>query len=430
MQGWKTITTESFSIQAPENWLADTRTNGELVLHDPSSSIAMVLKLREAPADAPARIAGFSDDVTPEEARTALRGLVKQFPEVRLSQPVKQVPGTAHMTCTTEGIISRGVLRKLLRRPQRLVDYRFWATLSQCRAVLISSHGGIEEMQFFRAVQDAIVASLRIATAAIGGQRPFIQMVVDLAREHLPPEQVSALDADTLNVGGVKIKVVSLREDYLKRPDKLAESVKDFFEKLLVRHPGDTSPAADWDEISLRVLPVIMPTTLAERLEGDVVKEEWLSGLTIFYEAPGRTAPITHTDLGLWEIDQETLHQHALENLLRATRNMSMTGGKYGQYTMFNFSGADANNAARILLPIVYKNLRQHLGNTFFIAIPDRASLTAFCTEDAATLNWLRRQVEVKFSQATHPLSDKLFLATPDGIAEVEIETAAQTAGE
>ena len=65
MQGWKTITTESFSIQAPENWLADTRTDGELVLHDPSSSISMVLKLREAPADAPARIAGFSDEVTP-----------------------------------------------------------------------------------------------------------------------------------------------------------------------------------------------------------------------------------------------------------------------------------------------------------------------------------------------------------------------------
>jgi uncharacterized protein YtpQ (UPF0354 family) len=280
-------------------------------------------------------------------------------------------------------------------------------------------------MEFLAPVLEAIICSLEIHPAGTPAEKPFVEMVVELGRQHVAPDEISAIDEETLNLGGMKIRIDALQQQHQQQPDQLNANIHNFFEKLLVRNVAESANGGDdWENLRSQVLPVLLPAALADRLDSDVVQEDWLAGMKIHFEIPGGNVPIGHKDCRGWGIDAEELQERAMNNLLRATRNMQMNGGKYERYTLFNFTRTNAFNASRILLPILYRNLREHLGSTFYIAIPDRDVLLAFATQDDAVLDWMRNQVRLKYSHATHPLSDRLFLATPDGIAEVDCQAS------
>ena len=60
--------------------------------------------------------------------------------------------------------------------------------------------------------------------------------------------------------------------------------------------------------------------------------------------------------------------------------------------------------------------LREHLGQTFFAAIPTQEFLLAFSTTNDEILSKVRQQIAADYSRAKNPISPKLFLVTPDGI--------------
>jgi uncharacterized protein YtpQ (UPF0354 family) len=151
-----------------------------------------------------------------------------------------------------------------------------------------------------------------------------------------------------------------------------------------------------------------------------IIAEPWVNDLLITYQMGRSDRYITAADLVTWDVSLETLHEHALANLARSTRKLSMSGGHSDKYALFSFPADDVMNSSRMLLPLVQKNLRPHLGTTYYMAVPDRHVLLAFSSDDQATLSWLRHQVEIRFTNATEPLSDRLFMVTPDGIVGEE----------
>jgi hypothetical protein len=143
---------------------------------------------------------------------------------------------------------------------------------------------------------------------------------------------------------------------------------------------------------------------------------------------------ITLEDLARWQVTSEELHTRAMQNLVLYSHEHTMQGQKGEGFTMLclggNLPGGDAensavtastisdrHNAARILLPELHRKLREHLGSTFFAAIPTRDLLLAFSVTDHAILSRVRDQIASDFRNSTNGLSPKLFLVTPDGIA-------------
>jgi hypothetical protein len=65
----------------------------------------------------------------------------------------------------------------------------------------------------------------------------------------------------------------------------------------------------------------------------------------------------------------------------------------------------------------LHRKLREHLGMTFYAALPSREFLLAFSTVREDVLVRVRQQIAADYSRAKEGLSQKIFLVTPDGIA-------------
>ncbi len=442
MKEWIFHNTASFTVEMPKPWSCREEPNGQLTITDPSSSVTLTLEI----AGREFHVAGGSPqgntntsatlaEISPREAQAILQRWITRFPNVRPLTPPRQILGSNHMTCTAEGLArpetALGRIKDMIHR--NTPDcWRFWAVFDGAKIVLARCVGTCAAMQFLAPVLEAMMCSLEIHPAAGRGEKPFVEMVVEIGRQHVPPEEISAIDDETLNLGGMKIRIDALQQQYQQQPDKIHDNVHNFFDKLLVRNVAESVTGDDdWQNLGRQVMPVLLPAAVADRLGSQVIQDDWLAGMKIHFEIPGANVPIGRDECRRWGIDAEELQQQAMNNLLRATRNMQMNGGKYERYTLFNFTRTNAFNSSRILLPILYRNLREHLGTTFYIAIPDRDVLLAFATDDDAVLDWMRNQVRLKYSHATHPLSQQLFLATPDGIAEVDCpaSTGHQTTG-
>ena len=119
-----------------------------------------------------------------------------------------------------------------------------------------------------------------------------------------------------------------------------------------------------------------------------------------------------------WKIDRETLHEAAIENLVKRSESMSAHAAQDddGRINLILFQTMDGYDASRVLLPNLHEKLREHLGSPFCAAIPNRDILLCFRNEDA-TVERLREQIEADHKRMPHGVTDRLLLVTPDGIA-------------
>ena len=118
-----------------------------------------------------------------------------------------------------------------------------------------------------------------------------------------------------------------------------------------------------------------------------------------------------------WKVPSDDLHEQAMHNLIVHSHEHIMEGRKSEGYTMLGLANADRHNATRILLPELHRKLREHLGTTFYAAMPTREVLLAFSISDDDVLTRVRREIADDFLRTPEGLSPKLFLVTPDGIA-------------
>ncbi|MGC8624782.1 MAG: hypothetical protein ACP5VQ_05905 [Phycisphaerae bacterium] len=426
MRGWKTIHGEGFMVEVPNDFTAIKRDDGHLLIHDPAESILMDLQMTAGSdqAEGSDRSGGLNQDgvppVNPQQALARFKQWLGRYKGMRLTEAPQQVLGMYHVTCTAQacdrlGIFS-GLLRKVLKKDS-VRGSRFWAVFYGQNVVFASCRGTCEAVDFLKAIADSIVAGVRIGVRDTL-KSPFIQAVVELARDITKNAAVEAVDDETISVGGMRIQVSPLHNTYLEQPEQLAEKVNRFFDDLLVLDPDAPDDAADnpWFHVRNDIYPVLVPRALAATQPATIIIEEWVNDLMICYQVSSRSSLITMEDCRQWGVDQETLHEHAMGNLARSTRELNMAGGRCDNYTLFSFPMEHPRNAVRVLLPLVQKHLRPHLGNNFYMAIPDRDVLLAFACDDQETLTWFRHQMKLRYSKAVNPLSDRLFLVTPDGV--------------
>ncbi len=433
MKGWKTVLSESFTTKVPHDYTVIALDKDVVEVQDPSGLFVMHMEYRPTTTRPTDKADDRSVPAGQMQAYQFMRTWIKSFRDIRLSDDARQVVGSKYLTLTALGGEKRNLLQKLTRRNSRRDPsrgYRFWMIRHDDSALLVWAFAPLPTLEFTRVIQDGILTALQLGKDVGLKSRPFIQTVVDLAKEHTGTPGITAIDEQTLSIGGVKIRVAQLHETWLAQPENLAEDVREFFDDLLVEEPPEIAGEDGWPQVRTRVLPALIPHALLPSLSpsakqndaedsrhrSSIITEPWVNDLLIGYQIGRSGRYITHADLIRWDVAVETLHEHAAANLTRSTRKLSMSGGHSDKYTLFSFPVDDAMNSSRILLEMVQSNLRPHLGTTYYMAVPDRQVLLAFHSDDQETLSWLRHQVEIRYANAADPISDRLFLVTPDGI--------------
>ena len=426
MRGWKTVSGDGYAVEIPNDFTAVQRDDGHLLIHDPAESIQMELQMTAGSdqAEGSDRSGGQNTPllapVNPRQALARFKQWLGRYKNMRITESPKLVLGMHHVTCTAQCADCKGMVSALAQKfmkKQAATGTRFWAVFHGQDVIFASCRGSYEAVNFLKPVEDGIIAAVRVGVRDTL-KSPFIQAVVDLAKDITPATPVAPVDDETISVGGMRIRVSPLHHTFMEQPEHLAENVKRFFDELMVQDSEQDSPQTDdaWSLVRSDLFPVLLPRTLAAKLPASIMLEEWVNDLIIGYQVKSRTTLVSMEDCRLWGIDQETLHEHAMGNILRDTRELNMTGGRCDNYTLFSFPIDHPLNAARMMLPLVQKHLRPHLGKNFYMAAPDRDVLLAFSCDDEETLKWFRHQVEVRYTKSPNPLSDKLFLITPDGV--------------
>ncbi|HVX86320.1 MAG TPA: hypothetical protein VH253_16165 [Phycisphaerae bacterium] len=405
-----------FALAAPAGWSLQRLTADTFVLSDPAHEIALTFLI--AP-----------HDLTPKSPASAQRNIHSEFaawlqrhPHVRVRHAPRALPAQPHPALTADGsqrLASQTPwYLRLFRRPLTLT-WRFWTLLGPRSTLLIRTAARADLLDRFSFILDAVIASIRLPNTDILTGSRFTNALFALARNRFPDTLVSIADEDTLRVGGSPVSLRALRLRYLEAPTQLAAHAKKFFAAVAAQLPA-SHLIDEWAAARDCLMPILLNPSDLHASPERLVSEQWINRLSVGYileNAGNPERPITAADSHHWGISLDTIHDHALANLVRRSRDQTMQGQKTDDYTMLVLAAPDRHNAARILLPEFYQRLRQHLGGTFYAAVPSRELLVAFSAARDDLRERLRKQIAHDFSAAQNALSDKLFLITPDGIA-------------
>ena len=371
---WRQFEVGAFSCQVPPDWTlerADAQHDaGMILVHDAERSIALVFTTRPQPTKGLADSAGRHT----QEAQQQLHQWVERLAHVRLYESPHPVPSQGQVICTTEGLehVRAGVpwWKRLLRLGPRML-WRFWAILNSEVLVLASCNGKPEAIERHRETVNRIIQSI-----------------------HLPDKPPSPPETLT--------------------PASGAES----------RRPVPGDAALRWSEIRAQVLPLLVPTAKLAQYGPDLVEQSWVNDMSIIYVTDSdEPRAVTIPQCTRWRLSLDALHERALANLVACSQELTMEGGKAEGYTMLAFAKPEAFNAMRILLPDLHHKLREYLGPTFYVAIPNRTFLLAFATDQTEILTRVRQQIRTDYARLPNPVSPRLFLMTADGVAgDEEVE--------
>jgi hypothetical protein len=424
---WHRYDAGFFNLEVPSGWIVQHPNAGTLLLQDPDSQINMTLLAVTRTANRPPRTA------TPLDARVDLRKWIESQRHVQVGQLPRMIAGAPYPTATTEGLQPirasggpwyRRLLRRLKGSRHRLMLWRFWGIANAHLLILANCNGSPASLERHRGTLDRLIGSIRLPQHELLLGREFAETVAAMARSAYPRETVAVIDDSHLQFGALSVGLGPLHRKYLARPADLATHVAAYLSQVQESVPA--SQTASWMRARERVMPLFLTERTLAETRDRVVHEEWINGLAIGYvleddaksaeEGPAQRM-IMQADLARWDIDAEELHGQAVQNLVAHSREHVMEGRRSEGLLMLRLAYADRHNAARILLPELHRKLREHLGATFYAAMPGRDILVAFNSTHDDILSQLRRDLEHDFHHAREPLSPKFFQVTPDGIA-------------
>ncbi|MCU0492199.1 MAG: DUF1444 family protein [Chloroflexaceae bacterium] len=180
-------------------------------------------------------------------------------------------------------------------------------------------------------------------------------------------------------------------------------------------------------ELQARVYPMLKPAallvTVRERQLPMLAYRPFLAELIVTYviDEPSSVAFINEEHLERWEMNEQELHDHALENLRRRTSETAKytTLGE-GAQRLFIFSTQDGYDATRLLLPEMLMEWRSALPGNMVIGIPNRDFLIAFSDADRTVLANVARQVQTDAVERSYGLTERLFTLVAGEIREYE----------
>jgi hypothetical protein len=189
---------------------------------------------------------------------------------------------------------------------------------------------------------------------------------------------------------------------------------------------GDATGTSSWEVARARLLPQLVPTDY-HRQYPDIITRKFLPEIEVAWvlDEPDRYAFVLKSHLKVWKISRQQLEQQALDNLAASSADLKVEAEAPEDTELpglwLAIAEGDGYDAARYLVPEIRKQISELLGETFFVAFPNRDFLVAWSRDYAYHLNFVER-IHEDFESRHHPLSPEIYVGSMEGVREATVE--------
>ncbi len=191
------------------------------------------------------------------------------------------------------------------------------------------------------------------------------------------------------------------------------------FERLLGEMGSDGGPAPlHWNDASARLHPQFMPSEFLKQAPAPLAHRPFNNDISIgiVVDRENTYSYVRVDDLPLWGKSFDEVFATALSNLDRASAGVEMHVSE-GEDAFVAVEAGDGYDAARILVPGLRAVFAEHLGEPFFVGVPNRDFL--ICWSQSASESFhrsARAKIADDFSRQPYPLTGDIFVATSQTI--------------
>lgn len=248
----------------------------------------------------------------------------------------------------------------------------------------------------------------------------FAQQVAQLLREIKPECEVELTGPRELLVNGRRLDLENVYRMVSTEPDRGSEIVKHYLGQLFATEAESVS-SMTLDFARPRIMPRIQPVTIFDHLDEQMVAHvPFVNDTVIVFvtDLPQMTVSITTEQMLKWGVGVDEVEEIALENLDSYSPELeiqfveSKEGGKAAI-----ISEQDGYDAARLLLPGLYRRLSPQLGGNFFVAVPARDMFVALSADPGEFVERVAERVASDHKRLPYPITSEFYYATLDGIA-------------
>ncbi len=317
-------------------------------------------------------------------------------------------------------------------RPEQDQGGQRWFVLCSDLILCISSSCALQSKETYHPFFERMLSSLRVY------RDDELLAVQILNRVH--QGLVAQLPSSKIEIDGLKIvtdkfelSIGNLLVQVKRNPSLLIELVDHFIEGMIgVAKANEALGKESWDSVRVRIQPLLKSDKYIQEVNqittrnqnstsapsAFLVSAPWLADLRICFALDDKDTFrfINSNDMERWGVSLELLLDVAVENLVNLPEPevfvMRLAPEMPGIGVLQPNGGA---SSSYLLHPKLFQIAAQQLGRKIVAAVPSRDALMLF--EYRNERESLQQAVARDFSTTNHPISDRLFRVTPDGIA-------------
>lgn len=293
----------------------------------------------------------------------------------------------------------------------------YWLLAAGDAILFASTQVPMGERDIWNPLFQRVMTSLRVTRDEELKLRKLAIEVLERLREKHPDEDFQ-LDEKGIRGRNRVVYLSNLMREVNAFPKRREKIIHHFVTSLVM--PAEMGYES-WEDAKTRLVPVLKP--LAYFQAGGPAQHQlridWLGDVKICYALRGDKVIrfVTDWDVGRWETDNDTVHQIALNNLkdLSWPRRMEGASQRDGGRVVI-VQTTDSLTSSRLLNPELYQLFQGPFGGVFCAGIPDRDTLVLFSNRKLLKQRIARKLLK-DYHTSPYPITPRVFLVTPDGIA-------------
>jgi uncharacterized protein YtpQ (UPF0354 family) len=315
-------------------------------------------------------------------------------------------------------------------RPEEDQAGHRWFVLSADLFLGISTSCSVDQKETYSPLFERMLSSLRIyrddellATRVMSRVRSALVAAM--------PDAKIQENGLTITTEKFEISIGNILAQVKRNPQQFNEIVDQFIHGTIGLSQSDEALGQEsWENVRDRIQPLLKSdkyiqdanerTTRKNKSYGSpfLISAPWLADLRICYALDNKDSFrfINSYDMERWGVSLETLSQIAIDNLQSLPPPklivMRLSDELPGVGSLQPVAGA---SSSYLLHPRLFELASNELGRDIVAAIPARDALMLF--EYRGERESLLEAVAHDFATTNHPISDRLFRVTPDGIA-------------
>ena len=305
-----------------------------------------------------------------------------------------------------------------------------WFVLAADLMLGVSTTCSVENKETFGPLFERMLSSLRINRDEELLATRIIQRICKAIVAALPDTKIQVRGL-TIKTDKFEISIGNLLAQVNRNPAQFDEVVDQFIKGTIGLSSSDEVLGQElWEDVRLRIQPLFKTDKYIQEanertMGGDqpsddsafLISAPWLADLRICFAIDNKATFrfISNFDMQRWNVSLETLAQVAIENLEALPEPEVLTMTSDGGRSIGVIQPKAGAASSYLLHPKLHEIASRKLNGELAAAIPARDALVLF--EYHGQRASLLEAVAHDFATTNHPISDRLFRITPDGIA-------------